>query len=233
MVGIHLVAIAARTAATFLVVALAATAVAKDQTMDEIFRRAVQQAGQDYVDAERELLQGGAAAVVTLRAQLTGNRDPLARLVAECVLDQIEGRKPEYAEAMAYIDGLPLKLARTPITSPSPTGIASYLTKHYGDRVAPYLALRLVKGTDWPRWKVNGVLFYLRDQRVPATSFPLLRFAVETGVDEWRGTAVEALRNIEDPGLRAKIEAERQRLQRERRTLPEPIAELEASAPSS
>jgi hypothetical protein len=230
MVGVHPLARAARLAAALVIVAVAASAAAKDGTMEEAFQKAVRETGPAYVEAEQELSRGGATAAVTLRAHL-GDPDPLARQIAEVLLERIEGRKPEYTEAMDYIDGLPVKLSLTPVPTPSPTGIAAYLKKHYAERVAPYLALRLVKGTDWPRWKVNGVLFYLRDQRAPATSFPLLRFAVETGNDEWRGTAVEALRDIEDREMRGRIGAERTRLRGQGRALPDAITEMEASLP--
>jgi HEAT repeat protein len=194
-------------------------------TTDEAFRKTVELDGQPFRDAERELLQGGPAAAATLRQNLN-HPDPVAQLLARCLLDQVEGRKPEYQNAIDYLNTLESMLAETPITTPSPTGAVSYLKKHFGDRVAELLAVQLVKGTDWPHWRVMAVLFYLRDQKQPSTTAPLLRFAVATPNEEWRATAIEAIEAIQDPNLRAKVAAERARLRGLGRDLPNAIDQL-------
>jgi hypothetical protein len=198
-----------------------------NKNMDALFEKAVVSYGKDYLEAELALRNGGSAATLFLQKNLT-HPDPVARLMARCLLDWMEGNRPEYIAALNYLDTLPKILARTPITSPDPTASARYLTKHYGDRVADVLALRLVKETDWPHWRVMAVLFYLQEHHLPSTTAALIRFAAQTGNERWRDTAVQAIKAIEDPDLPAKITAERQRLEKLQRVLPPPLAALEA-----
>ena len=107
-----------------------------------------------------------------------------------------------------------LRLSRTPITVPWPDGVGAYLTQHFEGRVADFLAVRLVKGTDWEEWRVAGVLYYyLKEQARPSTTEPVLRFAVETKNDEWRGWAIETIQASRDPDLKNKLDVERRRTQ--------------------
>ncbi len=176
--------------------------------MDPVFEEAVNSSGPGYEEAERKLRDARAGALPTLRRNLH-HSDPVARLIARVILDWFEGSAQDYQAALDYLDYVPRRLARTPIGNPSPLGVAAYLTQHFGARVVDLLAVRLVKGTDWPHWRVMAVLFYLRDHARPSITEVLLRFAAGTQNDEWRGAAIDAIRAAQDPDLRAKIEAER------------------------
>ena len=196
--------------------------------MDELFQEASYSSGRLYLESETKLRKSGDAALPTLRSNLQ-NSDPLARLIAKCLRDLLEGRAPDYEPALNYLDSLPQRLARTPITSPPPTGVAAYLTQHFGARVVEFLALRLVKETDWPHWRVMGVIFYLKDQGSPSTTAALLRFATDTRSEEWRSAAIEAIRATKDPDLSAKIAAERQRVEQQKKAFPAPLVDLEST----
>lgn len=190
------------------------------ENMDDTFALAVLSYGQDYVRAEKTLRDGGAGARATLQKNLM-NPEPIARLIAQVLLEWMEGTKPEDQKALDYLDGLPKRLARTPVTMPPPSGVAVELKNRFGGRVAELLAMRLVKGTDWPRWRAEAVVLYLQDQALTSTTAPLIRFASETKDSLLRDAAVEAIKNSHDPELRAKIGAEKLRLAVQDRALPE------------
>jgi hypothetical protein len=107
-------------------------------------------------------------------------------------------------------------------------GIAAYLSKHFKGRVADILAVRLVKGTDWPEWSVLGVLFYLWKQKQASATAALIRFAIETPKEKWRRAAVKAIQAAADPDLQAKLAWERRRLREQEKLLPPALRDLEA-----
>ena len=190
------------------------------KNMDDTFALAVLSHGQDYVRAEKTLRDGGGSAKATLQKNLV-NPDPLARLIAQVLLEWMEGTKPEDQKALDYLDGLPKRLASTPLTMPPPDGVAAELKNRFGGRVAEFLAVRLVKGTDWPRWRSLAVILYLQSQYLPSTTAPLIRFASDTKDDSLRNAAVEVIKNAHDPELGAKITAEKLRLAMQDKVLPE------------
>ena len=180
--------------------------------MNTTFENALINSEQAYLDEENALRSGGAEAVSVLTAKRE-HGDPVGRFMANCLLDWIEGRQPENEAALAYLDGLPAKLELTPIVAPSPTGSAAYLTQTFGPNVAEMLALRLLKGTDWPHWRVMSVLFYLKENAMPSTSVALIRYAGEVENEEWREASIEAISAANDPDLEAKLTAERERIE--------------------
>ena len=194
--------------------------------MDVLFEQAVISKGADYLAAEQGLRTQPGAAEPVLRRNLA-NPDGMARMLAEVLLAWTGNMAREYQQTLDYLDYLPARLARTPISSPSPTGIAGYLNKHFDGRVAEFLALRLLKSPDWPRWRVLGVLFYLKDQKLPSTTAALIRYAAETANQEFAASAVEAIRSIPDPDLRKKIAAERRRAEQRGERLTQALIDLE------
>jgi hypothetical protein len=86
------------------------------------------------------------------------------------------------------------------------------LNERFGSRVADFLALRLVKEPNWPRWRVTGILLYLKEQKLPSTVSALLRYITETESDESRVYALETVQAIADPQLQSKLLMERERL---------------------
>jgi hypothetical protein len=199
--------------------------------MDAQFSDAVNKHGADYLKAEQALRNGGTTASATLRKNLN-HADPVARIIARCLLDWNEGRAPQYQEALDYLDRLTKRLARTPVTKPPPTGVAAELNERFGDRVIDFLAVRLLKERDdWPDWKVGTVLFYLKDQKSSAITALLLRFGAETTDARYRTATVDVVKALNDPQLRAKVAAERVRFQAQQKILPTAIADLETASP--
>lgn len=211
---------------------VAATPAPKETSMvmEALFDTAVKSSGQAYLDADRKLRDAGPAAVPTLRAHLQ-DPDPIARLVARTTLDWSEGSAADYQAVLDYLEYLPNRISRTPITRPSPLGIAGYLSLHFGAKAVDLLAARVVKGTDLPHWRVMGMIFYLKEQARPSATEALLRFAAETANDDWRSAAVEAIRAAHDPDLGAKITAERQYQAALGKSLPAALEALAAPHP--
>jgi hypothetical protein len=196
-----------------------------NEPMETLFEEARVSMGADYLSAERKLRGAGAAAVPTLRAKLQ-HPDYIARSIAKCLLNWIEGRGAEFQAALDYLDFIPRRLAKTPVGSPPPVGVAAELTDRYAARVTEFLAVRLVKSPGWPSWQSEGVLLYLREHKVASTTAPLIRFAVETQREPWRAIAIEVVKAANDPELASKIVAERQLAERQKKDFPKALSDL-------
>ena len=192
--------------------------------MKNLFDRAISGYGEDYLKAESALLGGAESAKTVLQMNLN-HPDPVTRLIADCLLRWMQGKASEYQAVLTYLEDMPKHLAMTPITAPRVEIVAYELSEQFGTRVADFLSLRLLKGTDWPNWKIFGVLVYLQEQAQPSTTIPLMRFTAESVDSRRRAIAIEAIHAIDDPDIAAKLVAERQHAKRLGNALP---AELEA-----
>jgi hypothetical protein len=166
--------------------------------------------GAEYLQVEQDARQRAAGNDVQKAAlrRATADTDPVKALMAHVVLAWVSGSEPDYGGALEYLVGIPRRMARTPAGVPDGLGVESYLTLHYVGRVAPLLALRLVKESDWPHWQVTGVLFYLEAHPDPTTTGAVIRFAIETTDPEWRGYAIETLQKYTDPDFGKKLKYE-------------------------
>jgi hypothetical protein len=193
--------------------------------MDTLIDKALNSKGREYFEAERAYrLAGGSPALPV--APSANNLDPLSALILHVLGQWRQPEAQEFDQALEYLDKLPARLAETPITSPSPSGIAGYLSMHFGSRVADLMAVHLIKQTDWPRWRVSGILLYLREQPRPSITAALIRFVSETRDKKWIEVALETIRAANDPDLAAKVYAEERHAAKERRTLPPALKEL-------
>lgn len=195
--------------------------------MHAVFRTAGKSTGEAYLEAERELRDGGAQAESTLRANRL-NPDPMAALLARVLLNWAGEKGSDYDAALEYLDKLPARIAPTPLTTPSPSGVASYLEQEFEDRVADMLTLRLFKEPDWPRWRVIGVLLYLKDHPDKSTAGTILRYAAEAENDEYREFAADALKPSRGADLDVLIDAERQRVENMGKVFPNELAALKS-----
>ncbi len=194
--------------------------------MEALFQRAVASHGAEYLAAESELRKATPESLPVLRAN-TAHSDPIVRLFAAFMLDWIEGRATEYQQALDFLDGLPKRLAKTPVTTPPATAVAADLAEQFGSRIVRLIAVRLVKETNAPEWRVLTYIFYLESQRVPESTAALIRFAAETPNAKWRSFAIKAIRCFNDPDLRNKLGAERARLEAEQKPPPPDLMALE------
>jgi len=183
--------------------------------------------GEGYLEAERELRDGGSEAEATVRANRL-NPDPIVGLLARVLLNWAGQKGPDYDAALEYLDTLPAKIARTPAPKPSPSGAAGYLDFHFQGRVADMLTLRLVKEPDWPSWRVAAVLLYLEDHPDKATAGSIVRYAVETDDDEYREFAIDALKPSRGPDLDTLLDAERKRIEDVGKVFPNELAALKS-----
>jgi hypothetical protein len=197
--------------------------------MNRNFDLALRTSGQPYSNLELDLRQHAqvdASAAEALRKAALSHLDPIARLLARVILDWAEPKGADFKAALDYLEYAPIRLKRTAAGFPSPMGVESYLTRHFADRVAELLALRLVKESGWPRWKVGAIIFYLQAHKLVSTTSALVRFAIETDEADWRKFAVDAIREIQDPDLGAKLAFEIARARKLRRSVPADVGQL-------
>ncbi len=190
-----------------------------------IFNKALKSRGKAYLDAEYLLRQGGKE-TLTLLSQNKNHKDPIARLMVGTLMIWMQEEEPKYQIALDYLDNLPKKYARTPISAPPPISVAYMLNEDFYNSVANVLALRLIKENEWPYWRIIGVLLYLKEQKLPSTTSALIRFAIETKDDEARGYAIEAIQAINDPDLKVKILIEKERLDNLQKSFPPELDSL-------
>jgi hypothetical protein len=179
--------------------------------MDTMIQIAAESRGKTYLDVEHELMRNNPTTIYVLQ-QNRNHPDPVIRLMVSCLLSWISGKVPEYQAVLDYLDEVPKRVARTPARVPAPESVAFVLNERFGSRVADFLALRLVKEPNWPRWRVTGILLYLKEQKLPSTVSVLLRYITETESDESRVYALETVQAIADPQLQSKLLMERERL---------------------
>lgn len=197
--------------------------------MNHEFELAVESSGQPYLNLELDLrhdAQVDASQAERLRRLAVSHPDGVARLLAQVVLDWARPKGTDFKAALDYLDYIPKRFERTAIGYPPPIGVESYLTEHFGDRVVELLALRLVKETGWRHWKIAAITLYLQAHRVFSTTSALLRFAIETDETHWREFALEAVREIRDPELDAKLAFEIARARKRGRAVPPGVRSL-------
>jgi hypothetical protein len=186
--------------------------------MDTMIQNAAKSRGQTYLNIERELTRDNPVTVHGLQ-RYRNHPDPVIRLMVGCLLSWISGNAPEFQSALDYLEEAPKRVARTPARFPSPGSVAYVLNERFGSRAADFLALRLAKELNWPRWRVLGILRYLKEQKLASTTSALLRFSMETDSEEARGYAIGAIQAIADPELEAKVQIERQRVEEKHQAL--------------
>jgi hypothetical protein len=201
-------------------------------TMEALFNKAVISSGSNFVECERQLLAADDSVLATMQTNLR-NSDPIARLLAQVLLDGKKGRTNDYNKAAEYLEWL---MKRAPVSEggpPSPPMLAHSLAKAFDGRVADFLALRLVKEEkeNLPGWLRTGTLLYLQQQKSPATTAALLRFALETDDEHLRDSAIEAIKGIRDPELPKKLEAEREYAKKQHLQLPSVLETLQNRQP--
>ena len=204
---------------------LTMSAVQGVKTMDPLLEKAVVSVGPEYLEAEEALRKRPPAATAMMRDQ--ADVDPVARVIVDVVSSWQGPRAADYQQVLDFLEDLPYRLARTPVPTPSPTGVAGSLSDSFGPHVADLLALRLLKMPDWPRWQQMAVLFFLQEQKLPSLTAVLIRMVVETKDAEQASLAMRVISATDDPQLNVKIAAERERLEKLKRALPAALSALE------
>lgn len=198
--------------------------------MNDLMTLAVRATGADYLAAEQALRGDPRGARPELEAAAR-SEEAVTRLIGEVLLAWLGPEGADFDLALAYLDGLPARVARTPLPVPSPLGAASYLERYFRGRVARLLTLRLIKEPEWADWRAFAVILYLQQSRDPGTVPGLVRFAAETPSSARAEAAIEALEAIDGPGLAVSLDAERQHRLTAGLDWPGPLAALRERAP--
>ncbi len=206
----------------FLSCSFAQTNTKKAMSMETLFAELIAVKGNEYLKKEYQLREFGGDAVAMLQTKLS-DQDSFTRFYARMMINWISGRSPKNQEALSYLDSLPVRLARTPITSPSPMGAMSYLNLHFQSSVTDILAVHLIKLPDFPHWRIATILFYLESQKSPEVTDILLRFVNETSNDDYRNVALNTIDATNDPNLKSKLLQEELRLKALEKELPESL----------
>lgn len=178
--------------------------------------------GQEYLNKETLLRQGGNQAISALKARLH-DKDTFTTFYANTIINWMEGRSPNNDAALLHLDRLPAKLAKTPIITPSPSGTAAYLNLHFQSSVTDILAVHLIKLPDLPYWRTAAVLLYLEEQKSQKVTDVLLRFISKTIDDDFKNIAIATIDKTNDPLLDAKILQEEIHLKSFNLNLPLPL----------
>jgi hypothetical protein len=171
--------------------------------MDETFRIACAATDGPYLAAESLLCRPDPAALETLRRHRETAADPVARSLAALLAGWAESGEAVYLRALAYLDAAEERYRDTPLGAPRQDICAADLTAYFGDRLALFLAVRLLKQPAWPAWKVMTALTYLYDHRKPESLPPLIRYAAEAPVAASRAAGLTTLA-VFDPAVLAR-----------------------------
>lgn len=194
----------------------------QDMSMEQLIDSLAKATGEEYIEKEAQLRQGGATSISALKEKLNDN-DSFTRIYANTMIEWIEGRSPNNNTAINHLDNLPEKISRTPRLSPSPMGTADYLSLHFQESVTKILAIHLIKLPDLPYWRTAAILLYLEQQKPQEITDILLRFITETSDDDFRDTALSTIDVINDPHLKSKILEEQARLKSLGLSLPQSL----------
>jgi hypothetical protein len=192
---------------------------------DQLFDMALKSEGRVYLEAEAQLLQSPVAAVELRIRQRSENY--FERALAKVILDALEGGALQNEAVLAYFAEIAAQKKLTPALLPRPAIVARDLSFRFGSRVAEFLAIRLVKDIDWRPWQVTGVILYLTEQKQPATTAALVRFAIDERREAWQQLAINAIKAINDPELPEKIASERRVAEAMKKPFPAILTELE------
>lgn len=193
--------------------------------IEALFERAVASEDEAYQRAEDRLRAALGEAAPTLRAKLS-HTDPVGRLTARVMLEWAEASGDDFEKANQYLDVLAQRFSQTAAGMPPARAVVQTLSARFGSRLSELLALRLVKQTTWPSWRVMTALGYLDQHKNPATTDALIRFAAQTQVPRFQQAAAKVLAASGDPALPTKLAAEQRRLQQQGAALPTVLASL-------
>lgn len=193
-----------------------------------VFHEALSATGPAYLAAEQELRAMGPALSPVLAAQRT-HADPMARLLAEVLQQAAAGSAAKQSKAITFIHEFGDGMEGMVIDTPPPSGLDRSLESDFAAGVVELLALRLIKETGWPDWRVSGVLLYLvrHTNGHPLITVPLIRFAVSTSDEELRTWAVEGLSKQPDEMLLVPLKQERARAEAANYPWPPALLSLE------
>lgn len=165
--------------------------------------------GEQYESAEAQLI-AKANDPVTKKVLDYGlhHPDPIAQLLAKYILNWNKEKQDLIDSAQTYLNELPDKIKDTPVSQPPPSGVAHTLQENYHGKLTDYFAIRLIKQDDWAYWRITSIIIYLEEQKEPSSTAGLIRFVAKTDDPELREMVYEAIKNLQDPAIKDKIQEE-------------------------
>jgi hypothetical protein len=163
--------------------------------------------GEAFLEAERELLAQGQAAVPALEAELE-SADPVRRLTAQAMLDRLRGAVSA-DDVEAFFRSAEQAAAESIVLKPPATAAAAGLERAFGEAAAPLIATHLVKlGEQWPAWQTRAAAIYAAKSSAPGTNEALARFASGVAGDQLRADVLDALVAYGGPTVATALRAE-------------------------
>lgn len=165
--------------------------------------------GEQYENAEAHLI-AKANDPVTKKVLDYGlnHPDPIAQLLAKYILNWNKEKQDLIDSAQTYLNELPDKIKDTPVSQPPPSGVAHTLQENYQGKLTDYFTIRLIKQDDWPYWRIASIIIYLEEQKEPSSTAGLIRFVAKTDDPELREMVYEAIKTIQDPAIKDKVQEE-------------------------
>ena len=131
-----------------------------DTTTTELFNQALTTYRQDSLNAEKALRAGGAQTASDLKNIAADQKQtPLARFIATTIAAWIDDGGALFEAAMDALNTAAQRAAKTPVGVPEPDLAASELELF--DNIYNFVALRLLKETDWPQWKMLTAIIHM------------------------------------------------------------------------
>jgi hypothetical protein len=160
------------------------------------FQTAVTEAGANYVEAERQLIGLGQAAVPFLQQQLQG--PPLVALVAQVLLEWINDNS-DFSACLEFFAEIEQRAARSAMGAPPIDWVVGTLKQRFEARVASLLGLYLIKlSQDWVSWKTLSVIAYLGNVESNLSATALIQYLLLNPAEYYREIAAIALTEIGD-----------------------------------
>jgi HEAT repeat protein len=168
------------------------------------FQTAVNEDGQSYVEAERQLIAFGQDAVPFLQQQLQGA--PLVALIAQVLLEWINGNA-DFTECLEFLAEIEQRASRSAMGAPPIEWVIGTLRQKFEDRVAPLLGLYLIKlSREWVSWKTLSVIGYLGNLDSPAAATALIQYLMLNPAEYDRDIAAIALTEMGDREILAQLD---------------------------
>ncbi len=155
-----------------------------DTDLNTLFKQAVDEYGQKYLDAEKALIAADATGKEFLQTQLADSKQTdFARFIAQTLIDAMDGTMKPYTDAMSAIGESIKRTRRTPLGTPKPDTVAGKLGA-YSPKLSDLVVLHLIKELNWPMWLQTAAIIYLgyyADGSV-LTAFDKLKEDIEKGL---------------------------------------------------
>jgi hypothetical protein len=167
----------------------------------------LQGTGEAFLQAERELLAQGQAALPALEAELEAD-DPVRRLTARAMLDRLQSAASA-EDVEAFFRSAEQAASESIVLRPPATATARGLERRFGEAAAPLVATHLVKlGEQWPAWRARAAAIYAAKSATPETNEAVARFASVVSDDQLRADVLDALVAYGGPAVASALRAE-------------------------